>query len=61
MITEVLPATTYRVQLNDLDKVVIAVMCGRMRKNNIKLVLGDRVNVELSVYDLDRGRISRRL
>ena len=61
MITEVLPATTYRVKLDDYDKVVIATMSGRMRKNNIKVILGDRVLLEFSPYDLDRGRIARRL
>lgn len=61
MITEVLPATTYRVRLVEYDRVVLASMSGRMRKNNIKVILGDRVSLEFSPYDLDRGRISRRL
>lgn len=61
VITEVLPATTYRVRLEEYDRVVLATMSGRMRKNNIKVILGDRVSVDFSVYDLDRGRISRRL
>lgn len=61
VITEVLPATTYRVHLKEFDRVVLATMSGRMRKNNIRLVLGDAVNIEFSPYDLDRGRIARRL
>lgn len=47
--------------MNDMNRVVLASMSGRMRKNNIRIVLGDRVQVEFSLYDLDRGRISRRL
>lgn len=60
-ITEVLPATNYRVKLDDMDKVILATLSGRIRKNNIRIILGDRVRIEVSPYDLDRGRISRRL
>jgi translation initiation factor IF-1 len=39
---------------------IIAVISGKMRQNNIKVLLGDRVEVEFSIYDLTRGRITRR-
>lgn len=56
VITELLPATTFRVGIGD-NKNIIAYLCGKMRKNNIKLIVGDRVRLEISPYDLERGRI----
>lgn len=56
MITELLPATTFRVSLGN-NKTIIAYLCGKMRKNNIKLIVGDKVRLEISPYDLERGRI----
>lgn len=59
-IIEVLPNTTYRVQLENFEKLVLATLNGRMRQNNIKVLAGDRVELEFSPYDLARGRITRR-
>jgi translation initiation factor IF-1 len=59
-IVEVLPNTTYRVQLENFEKLVLATLNGRMRQNNIKVLAGDRVEMEFSPYDLARGRITRR-
>lgn len=56
IITELLPATTFRVNIGN-DKIIIAYLCGKMRKNNIKLIVGDRVKLEISPYDLEKGRI----
>ncbi len=55
-VTEALPNTTFRVKL-DNDHEVLAYLSGRMRKYYIRVLLGDRVRVELSPYDLTRGRI----
>jgi len=55
-ITEALPSTQFRVQL-DSGHVVLAYLSGKMRKYYIRILLGDRVRVELSPYDLTRGRI----
>jgi len=55
-ITEALPNTQFRVQL-DNGHTVLAYISGRMRKYYIRILLGDRVRVELSPYDLTRGRI----
>lgn len=60
VVTEVLPNTTYRVQLPSVGKIVLAMLNGRMRQNNIKVLLGDAVEMEFSPYDLTRGRITRR-
>ena len=59
-VEEVLPATMFRVKLDNLDNIVIAHLSGRMRKNNIKVLLGDRVEMEFSPYDLTKARITRR-
>ena len=59
-IVDVLPNTMYRVKLNDFENPVLAVLNGRMRQNNIKVLLGDAVELEFSPYDLTRGRSTRR-
>ena len=59
-ILEVLPATMFRVKLDNLETLVLAHLSGRMRKHNIKVLLGDRVELEFSPYDLTKGRITRR-
>jgi translation initiation factor IF-1 len=55
-----LPNTMFRVELAN-DHVVLAHISGKMRKHYIKILRGDRVLVELSPYDLSRGRITYRL
>jgi translation initiation factor IF-1 len=58
-ITDVLPATTFRVTLENGHD-VMATLCGKMRRFRIRVLNGDRVRVELSPYDLSRGRITFR-
>jgi len=58
-IVEALPSTQFRVQL-DSGHTVLAYLSGKMRKYYIRILLGDRVRVELSPYDLSRGRITYR-
>lgn len=60
VIDEVLPNTMYRVQIAQFERTVLASLSGRMRQNNIKVLLGDQVELEFSPYDLTRGRITRR-
>jgi translation initiation factor IF-1 len=55
-ITEALPNTSFRVELEN-GHTVLAYLSGKMRKFYIRVLLGDRVKVELSPYDLERGRI----
>jgi translation initiation factor IF-1 len=55
-IVEALPATQFRVRLDNGHE-VLAYLSGRMRKYYIRILLGDRVRVEVSPYDLARGRI----
>ena len=59
-VIEVLPNTMFRVLLDDVNTEVIAYLSGKMRTHNIKVLLGDRVAMEFSPYDLTRGRITRR-
>lgn len=59
-VEEVLPSAMFRIKIDNLDTVVLAHLSGRMRKNNIKVLLGDRVEMEFTPYDLTRGRITRR-
>ncbi|OGO14843.1 MAG: translation initiation factor IF-1 [Chloroflexi bacterium RBG_16_48_8] len=58
-VVEALPATQFRVELDNGHK-VLAYLSGKMRKYYIRILLGDRVRVELSPYDLTRGRITYR-
>jgi translation initiation factor IF-1 len=59
-VTEALPSTFFRVQIDDGPS-VIAKLSGTMRRRWIRVNPGDRVRVELSPYDLSRGRITYRL
>ena len=58
-VVEALPGTQFRVELEN-GHIIIAHVAGRMRKNYIRLVPGDRVKVELTPYDLTKGRITYR-
>lgn len=60
VVEEIMPAAMFRIKLDDIDSLVIGYLSGRMRTNNIKVLLGDRVEMEFSPYDLTRGRITRR-
>jgi translation initiation factor IF-1 len=59
-VTEALPNLLFRVELDNGHE-VLAHLAGRMRRNRIRINPGDRVRVELSTYDLNRGRIVYRL
>ncbi|MPV86587.1 translation initiation factor IF-1 [Ostreibacterium oceani] len=58
-VIESLPNTTFKVQLEN-DLVITARISGRMRKHYIRILTGDRVRVELTPYDLTKGRITYR-
>ena len=53
---EVLPNAMFRVELENKHK-IIAYLGGKMRKNDIKIIQGDRVDIEMSAYDMTRGRV----
>jgi translation initiation factor IF-1 len=56
LVTEILPDARYRIQL-DAGHVIVAYTAGRMKKNRIKTLAGDRVTIEMSPYDLEKGRL----
>lgn len=58
-VTEALPGTQFRVELDNGHE-VLAYLSGKMRRYYIRILLGDRVRVEVSPYDLSRGRITYR-
>ncbi len=60
IVAEALPNAMFRVQLDNGHK-VLAHISGKMRMNYIRILPGDRVKVELSPYDLTRGRITLRI
>jgi len=59
LVIKVLPATMYRVRLSNGHE-ILAHISGKMRKHFIKIATGDKVTVEISPYDLSKGRISFR-
>ena len=59
VVAEVLPNAMFRVKL-DNDHVILAHTSGKMRKNRIRVLAGDRVTVEMTPYDLTKGRITFR-
>jgi translation initiation factor IF-1 len=58
-VVDVLPNAMFRVQLTTGNK-ILGYISGRMRQNEIRILLGDEVELELSPYDLTKGRITRR-
>ncbi|HET6468990.1 MAG TPA: translation initiation factor IF-1 [Geminicoccaceae bacterium] len=58
-VTEVLPNAMFRVKLEN-EHEILAHTSGRMRKNRIRVLAGDKVTVEMTPYDLSRGRITYR-
>lgn len=55
-VTDVLPDSRFRVTLEN-EHEIIAYLAGRMKKNRIRTLVGDRVTIEMTPYDLDKGRI----
>jgi translation initiation factor IF-1 len=59
VVKELLPNATFKVELDNGHE-LIAVMAGKMRKNRIRVLAGDKVQVEMTPYDLSKGRINYR-
>lgn len=60
-VTEVLPNSTFRVQVENMAQIILCYMGGRLKQNKIKVILGDKVKIEVSPYDLTKGRITYRM
>lgn len=59
VVTELLPNATFRVELEN-GHTILAHTSGRMRQNKIRVLIGDRVQVEMTPYDITKGRINFR-
>ena len=60
-IEEVLPGSMYRVKLDNTPNTIICYTGGKLKQHKIRIILGDKVKVEVSAYDLSRGRVTYRL
>jgi translation initiation factor IF-1 len=60
-VLEVCPNNTFRVKIDDMEHVMLCYLGGRLKQHKIKVILGDRVRVETSPYDLNKGRVTYRL
>lgn len=59
VVVEKFPNSTFSVQL-DQDRLILAHLAGKLKRNRIRVLVGDRVTLEMSPYDLTKGRISYR-
>jgi translation initiation factor IF-1 len=60
-VSEVLPNSTFRVKVSNMEHELLCYMGGKLKQHKIKIILGDNVKLEVSPYDLNRGRITYRL
>ncbi|PIY68757.1 translation initiation factor IF-1 [Candidatus Roizmanbacteria bacterium CG_4_10_14_0_8_um_filter_39_9] len=60
-VVENLPNTLFRVKLFNSEKIILCYLSGKMRKNYIKILPGDKVRAEVTPYDINRGRITYRM
>lgn len=61
LIDEVLPGNMFRVKIDGMTHVMLCYLGGRLKQHKIKVILGDKVKIEASPYDLSKGRIVFRL
>jgi translation initiation factor IF-1 len=60
-IEEVLPGNMFRVKVDNMPNVLTCYTSGKLKQHKIKIILGDRVKIEVSPYDLTKGRVTYRL
>ena len=61
IVDEVLPGNMFKVKVDNLPNVLLCYTSGRLKQHKIRIILGDRVKVEVSPYDMTKGRVSYRL
>ena len=61
IVEEVLPGNMFRVKVDNMPHVMLCYMGGKLKQHKIRVILGDKVKVELSPYDLSKGRVTYRL
>lgn len=60
-VQEVLPGNMFRVKVDEIPQVLLCYLGGKLKQHKIRIILGDKVRLEVSVYDLTKGRITYRL
>jgi translation initiation factor IF-1 len=60
-VEEVLPGSMFRVKIDQMPEPLLCYMGGKLKQNKIRIILGDQVRVEVSTYDLTKGRVTYRL
>lgn len=60
-VKEVLPGNMFRVEVDNIPELLLCYLGGKLKQNKIRVILGDSVKIEISPYDLSKGRISYRL
>jgi translation initiation factor IF-1 len=60
-VEEVLPGNMFRVKVENMQAVLLCYMGGKLKQHKIRIILGDKVKVEVSPYDLTKGRVTYRL
>jgi translation initiation factor IF-1 len=61
LVKEVLPGNMFRVKVDSIPELLLCYLGGKLKQNKIRVILGDAVKIEISPYDLSKGRISYRL
>ena len=61
MVDEVLPGNMFRVKVENMPNLLLCYMGGKLKQHKIRIILGDKVKLEVSPYDLTKGRITFRL
>lgn len=60
-VDEVLPGNMFKVKVDNLPNVLLCYTSGRLKQHKIRIILGDKVRIEISPYDLTKGRVTYRL
>lgn len=60
-VEEVLPGSMYRVKVENMPNLLLCYTSGKLKQHKIKIILGDKVKVEVSPYDITKGRVTYRL
>lgn len=61
LVDEVLPGSMYRVKVDNMPNTLLCYTSGKLKQHKIKIILGDRVKIEISPYDMTKGRVTYRL
>lgn len=61
LVDEVLPGSMYRVKVDNMPNTLLCYTSGKLKQHKIKIILGDKVKIEISPYDMTKGRVTYRL